>query len=70
MIAETLAEQVALVRGSGLFDEAWYLDRYPDAAGHDPIEHYLTVGAPRGYDPHPLFRTGYYARQMARRDPS
>ena len=34
----------------------------------DPVEHYLTTGAPRGYDPSPLFQTGYYARQMARRD--
>ncbi|WP_340316720.1 sulfotransferase family protein [Rhizorhabdus argentea] len=63
------AEAVAMIRGSGLFDEAWYLASYPDAAssGLDPIEHYLTTGAPRGYNPHPLFDTGFYARQMARR---
>lgn len=63
------AEAVAMIRASGLFDEAWYLATYPDAAGSglDPIEHYLTVGAPRGYNPSPLFDTGFYARQMARR---
>lgn len=63
------AEAVAMVRGSGLFDEPWYLATYPDAAdaGLDPVEHYLTIGAPRGYDPNPLFYTGFYARQMARR---
>ena len=43
--------------------------RYPDvaASGLDPIDHYLQIGAARGYDPSPLFDTGYYARQMARR---
>lgn len=63
------AEAVAMIRDSGLFDEAWYLATYPDAAeaGLDPIEHYLIVGAPKGYNPNPLFDTGFYARQMARR---
>jgi hypothetical protein len=63
------AEAVAMIRDSGLFDEAWYLAAYPDAAeaGLDPIEHYLTIGAPKGYNPNPLFDTGFYARQMARR---
>ena len=71
MPAPTLpnAEAVAMIRGSGLFDEAWYLTTYPDAAasGLDPVEHYLTVGAPQGHNPNPLFDTGFYARQMARR---
>ncbi|WP_116090614.1 sulfotransferase family protein [Sphingomonas crusticola] len=59
----------ALIRGSGLFDADYYLGRYPDVAdsGLDPIDHYLKVGAAKGYDPSPLFDTGYYARQMARR---
>ena len=63
------AGDAALIRGSGLFDAAWYLDRYPDAgeSGLDPVDHYLRVGAARGYRPNPLFDTGYYARQMARR---
>lgn len=63
------AEAVAMIRDSGLFDADWYVQTYPDAAdsGLDPIEHYLTLGASRGYNPHPLFDTGFYARQMARR---
>jgi len=59
----------ALIRGSGLFDPAWYLATYPDAraSGLDPVTHYLQVGAALGHDPNPLFGTAYYARQMARR---
>ena len=59
----------ALIRASGLFDADYYRARYPDVAesGLDPIDHYLRIGAARGYDPSPLFDTGYYARQMARR---
>jgi hypothetical protein len=65
----SLAEGVATIRQSGMFDEAWYRTTYPDACadGRDPIEHYITVGAARGLNPHPLFDTAYYARQMARR---
>lgn len=64
-----LADAVALIRESGLFDEGWYLATYADAAaaGLDPVEHYLTVGAPQGHKPNPLFDTAFYARQMARR---
>jgi hypothetical protein len=52
-----------------LFDADWYLATYADAAasGIDPIEHYLTIGAKQGHNPNPLFDTGFYARQMARR---
>jgi hypothetical protein len=58
-----------LIRNSGLFDAEFYRERYPDVAtsGLDPVDHYLRIGAARGYDPSPLFDTGYYARQMARR---
>jgi len=65
-----LAEQVETIRNSRLFDADWYRARYPDAAvdGIDPIVHYLTIGAERGYDPNPLFQTGYYAWQLSRRD--
>jgi hypothetical protein len=59
----------ALIRGSGLFDVDYYLSRYPDVrdSGLDPVDHYLQIGAAKGYHPSPLFDTGYYARQMARR---
>ena len=60
---------VALVRDSGLFDEDWYRQTYPDVeqSGLGAIEHYLTIGAREGRNPGPLFDTAYYARQMARR---
>jgi len=59
----------ALIRNSGLFDADYYCARYPDVgeSGLDPVDHYLQIGAAKGYDPSPLFDTGYYARQMARR---
>ena len=64
-----LAEAVAVIRNSKLFDEAWYTATYPDiqASGLDPIEHYVVIGAAQGLNPHPLFDTVFYARQMARR---
>lgn len=67
--ASDLAEAVATIRSSGLFDEAWYAATYPDiqASGLDPIEHYVMIGAVQGLNPHPLFDTVFYARQMARR---
>ena len=60
---------IGLVRDSGLFDEGWYRDTYPDVAqsGLGAIEHYLAIGAREGRNPGPLFDTAYYARQMARR---
>lgn len=58
----------ALIRNSGLFDADWYRQRYDDVpADMDPVDHYLTFGAAEGRNPSPLFDTGYYARQMARR---
>jgi hypothetical protein len=59
-----------LIRASNLFDTDWYLARYPDVreSGLDPVDHYVRLGAARGYDPSPLFNTIHYARQMARRD--
>jgi len=70
-VPRSMAEKVALIRASGLFDEAWYVARYAPEDPADPIEHYVTVGAALGNDPHPVFRTTYYARQiMARGNPA
>mgnify|MGYP001627115449 CR=1 FL=1 len=57
-----LAQQVQLLRQSGLFNEAWYLVRYPDVkrSNTDPIEHYLQFGAAEQRDPGPLFSTQAY----------
>jgi len=44
-------------RPNPLFDTAWYLRQYPDAAesGMNPLEHFLEVGASKGYKPNPIF---------------
>ena len=51
-----------LLRHSGLFDDSWYLRKYPDvrAKGIDPILHYLEHGAMEGYDPSSVFSTNAY----------
>lgn len=64
---ESIAETVAMIRASGLFDEDWYVATYAPEMTGDPIEHYVTVGAALGHDPHPLFRTAYYVRQIMAR---
>lgn len=51
------------LRGSELFDERWYLDRYPDVAvaGIGAEEHYLNQGYGELRDPGPEFSTeGYF----------
>lgn len=55
----------SLLRGSGLFDEAWYVAQYPDvaASGMDALDHYLSFGAAEGRDPSATFDTrAYFAR--------
>lgn len=65
------AGQAAVIRRSGglaaLFDQGWYLARYPDLAGvrTPPLVHYLLAGAREGRDPHPLFDEAYYAAENA-----
>jgi len=50
------------LRESGLFDELYYLEHYPDLARGrlDPVTHYIRHGCREGRDPHPLFDTSYY----------
>jgi hypothetical protein len=54
--------EAVAVRASGLFDERWYRDMYPDvvAAGIDPLEHFLRYGAGEGRNPGPVFDTQWY----------
>jgi hypothetical protein len=42
--------QAAALMRAGLFDSAWYLEKYPDvkSAGVDPAEHYVRYGAREG----------------------
>jgi hypothetical protein len=50
-----------------LFDQAWYLATYPDAAASNlaPLVHYLARGAALGHSPHPLLHPNAYAAENA-----
>lgn len=51
-----------LIKNSALFDEDWYLSKYPDVAqaGINPIRHYLLFGGSEGRDPGPNFNCTWY----------
>jgi glycosyltransferase involved in cell wall biosynthesis len=53
------------IQDSGMFDEDWYLSKYPDvrAAGLHPIIHYLKYGELLGRDPNPNFSTRFYLEE-------
>jgi O-antigen biosynthesis protein len=50
------------VKSSGLFDESWYLQRFPDVTmlGMDAAEHYLWIGARLRRNPSPDFDGNAY----------
>ena len=56
---ESAAERIA---ASGLFDELWYQHRYPEVAetGLSALEHFISVGADKGYSPSEQFDTRWY----------
>jgi len=49
---------------SGLFDEQWYLNRYPEVAKSEltAVEHFIKYGAEKGYNPSNLFDTCWYLK--------
>jgi hypothetical protein len=55
------------IRASGLFDERWYRQRYPDveAAGMDALDHYVRHGWREGRHPGPRFDSSAYLRRHA-----
>jgi len=55
-------EEIAIVKASGLFDEAWYLDQYPDVRKlrMDPVLHYLWIGRLLKRNPSPRFDASTY----------
>jgi glycosyltransferase involved in cell wall biosynthesis len=59
---QTLIQDCEEVRQSGLFDEDWYLQEYPDvrAAGIDPLLHYVKYGWREARNPNILFNTEWY----------
>lgn len=60
--ATTITNQVDLVRKSGLLDPEWYVARYKEVAASklDPAEHYVRIGARKGFAPGPKFSTRAY----------
>jgi GT2 family glycosyltransferase len=57
-----------LIRDSGLFDAAWYAEKYPDVAatGLDPIDHFMRIGVYMDRESGPLFDSKHYRRQLER----
>lgn len=60
-----LSIQMQIVKASGLFDDAFYLETYPDVAscGTSPLCHYLEHGYVEMRDPAPWFDTKFYVRE-------
>jgi glycosyltransferase involved in cell wall biosynthesis len=57
-----IRRDVRILRGSELFDAAWYLRQNEDIArsGVDPLYHYVRHGAFEGRDPSPGFSSSWY----------
>lgn len=54
--------EIVIIKASHLFDRDWYLAQYPHVKkfGLEPEQHYLQLGAKKGYDPGPHFSTRDY----------
>ena len=63
------SHDIELLRASRLVDEKWYSEQIEDSVA-DVVEHYLSIGADLGLDPHPLFDTDWYRREHAESLPS
>lgn len=59
---EPTAARSTAILASGLFDVGWYVSHYPEASETElhPIDHYLTCGAAKGYNPGPKFDGNWY----------
>jgi glycosyltransferase involved in cell wall biosynthesis len=59
-----VARDIRIIRESGRFDAAYYLEQHPDVrhAGVDPIEHFVWHGWKEGRNPSPFFDTRFYLR--------
>jgi FkbM family methyltransferase len=57
-----LSREVRIILHSGLFDVEFYLAQYPGVARRSTaaVKHYVSTGALRGLDPHPLFDSSFY----------
>jgi len=59
---DEIAQNVELIRKSGLFDSNWYLSEYPDVAeiNINPVQHFIKYGTYLGRNPSKTFDTQYY----------
>ncbi|HWD59443.1 MAG TPA: glycosyltransferase [Stellaceae bacterium] len=68
----TMAECVGLqseIEASGVFDPDWYVRRHPQCGGAaKAVEYFIRVGLAEDHNPHPLFDTAWYRRQVAEKD--
>jgi FkbM family methyltransferase len=57
-----LSSEVRIILHSGLFDVEFYLAQYPRVARRSTavVKHYVSTGALRGLNPHPLFASAFY----------
>ena len=64
---ERRAADAIRIREAGLFDDAYYLKRYPDIelAEVDPVTHYFEFGAREGRWPSAFFDPQFYARHAS-----
>lgn len=67
--ARDLADEYRIVALSGLFDEGYYVERYPDiaASGIDPLFHYLVAGEREGRSGSYYFDPPFYAGLLGRK---
>ncbi|MFN3937335.1 MAG: tetratricopeptide repeat protein, partial [Gemmobacter sp.] len=54
------AQQLEVIRSSTHLHKAWYRASYLGEGDTDPAEHYLTVGAAKGFNPGKFFDTAFY----------
>jgi hypothetical protein len=59
-------DDILVIAGSGLFDEAWYIAQNPDVArsGINPLIHYVQHGAAEGRVPFPGFNAARYVENL------
>jgi hypothetical protein len=62
--APATSDDFTLLRSSLLLDEGWYAEQLGDPTA-DAVDHYLSIGADLGLDPHPLFDTDWYRHEHA-----
>ena len=62
-----LAAKIELLESSSLLDANYYFEKYPDAltSNLSAAEHYLSLGAERGYNPSIRFSTSLYWEQYS-----